>query len=135
MAVSKDLLCKEEGSMLEAKFSGRFPIEINNGKVMIDRDPRIFRQMINYVRNNNSIPKFKNKDDAELFRLELEYWSLKPAYSLVQECIDDLQLIFNKQPKVLPSKCIMKWKELGPLNLRHLYETDQIKIDYDIDIF
>jgi hypothetical protein len=83
MAVSKDLLCKEEGSMLEAKFSGRFPIEINNGKVMIDRDPRIFRQMINYVRNNNSIPKFKNKDDAELFRLELEYWSLKPAYSLV----------------------------------------------------
>lgn len=44
MSVCKELLCRDEGSMLEAKFSGRFPIEKNNhGKVFIDRDPKIFR--------------------------------------------------------------------------------------------
>lgn len=53
--LSQKLLCSQKGSMLEAMFSGRNPIHLNDqGEVEIDRDPIAFKYVINYLQNSDS---------------------------------------------------------------------------------
>ena len=48
--VSKDLLCSIKPSTLEEMFSGRHELKKFNGKVFIDRNPKIFRYVLDYLR-------------------------------------------------------------------------------------
>ena len=50
--VSRNLLCSVKGSALEAMFSGRHELPLYEGKVFVDRDPKIFNLVVNYLRNN-----------------------------------------------------------------------------------
>ena len=59
--ISKALLCSVPGSRLEDKFSGRHPIQKENGKVLMDRDPAVFRDLVNFLRNPTIFPVFENK--------------------------------------------------------------------------
>ena len=38
-------------------FSGRHALPKHNGKVFIDRNPNIFMELIDYLRNNMRLPK------------------------------------------------------------------------------
>ena len=56
--VRRSLLCTIKGSALETMFSGRHSLPLlENGKVFVDRDPRVFLLLINYLRNNMVFPK------------------------------------------------------------------------------
>ena len=50
--VRKSVLCSVPDSMLEAMFSGRFSYKEIDGRIFIDRDPEIFKLVINYLRND-----------------------------------------------------------------------------------
>ena len=55
-SVRKSLLCSVPESALEAMFSGRHPLKKLNGKVYLDRDPNIFKLLLNYLRNGLRYP-------------------------------------------------------------------------------
>jgi hypothetical protein len=46
---SKAVLCKEEGSILESMFSGKYPLKNKEGSIFIDRDPLVFKLLLNFL--------------------------------------------------------------------------------------
>ena len=50
--VNKSILCQVPDTPLEAMFSGRFNYKKVDGKIFIDRDPDMFKPLINYLRDN-----------------------------------------------------------------------------------
>lgn len=81
-------------SALEAMFSGRHAIHLVDDCVFIDRDPKYFKLMIDYLRNNQKYPNLSDTD-YELFELELDYWQIKP----IESTIEKLRKIFKSPPK------------------------------------
>ena len=61
--ISKALLCSVPESALEAKFSRRHPIQKRNGKVFMDRNPKVFEQLVNFLRNPAIVHDFERKYD------------------------------------------------------------------------
>lgn len=59
MEVPQDILTKVEGSSLEAMFSGRHDIEDEDGLVHFNRDPDIFKLVIDFLASDK-YPDFAN---------------------------------------------------------------------------
>jgi len=87
IAVLRNLLTQFEGSMLEAKFSGRWDDSMEkdrDGNIFVDQDPENFMLLINYLRmrmNNQlkrvpSVHRPKPTYDAGI--LQLVAWRLPP---------------------------------------------------------
>jgi len=55
-------------------FSGR---HISEGKTFIDRDVEPFLSLISFLRNNQKIASFNDKQKEEQFNLELNYWGFR----------------------------------------------------------
>jgi hypothetical protein len=53
--IRKSTLTQVPGSALDAMFSGRHPLPMKNNKVFIDRDPKAFKMMIDFVRNSGKM--------------------------------------------------------------------------------
>ena len=53
--IRKSTLTNVPGSALDAMFSGRHPLPMKNNKVFIDRDPKAFKMMIDFVRNSGKM--------------------------------------------------------------------------------
>ena len=112
MKVSKQILCKHEDSMLAAKFSGRFSIPTDpQGHILIDRDPMVFKQVLNFFLRNNSYPLII----SEQFQSELDYWCLESKHLLVSKhnLKEISRHVLEKQPQMLSTKIVNKWRELG----------------------
>ena len=48
----RSVLTQVEGSLMEAMFSGRHPVEEVEGMIFIDRDPETFKHLLSYLRNS-----------------------------------------------------------------------------------
>lgn len=73
--LNKELLCSVPNTAMEAKFSGRHVIEKVNGQVYLNRNPRIFLMLIDYLRMGQKIPQIKEEYDIQMFEEELRYWA------------------------------------------------------------
>lgn len=73
---TRSTLLKEPGSMLEAMFSGIFPLHPDaDGSFFIDRDPKHFPFILNYLRDGRfTLPK--NPTDRAAVLREARYYSL-----------------------------------------------------------
>jgi len=60
--IRKSTLCHVPGSVLEAMFSGRHTLDKKNEKVFIDRDPKAFKMMIDFIRNNGKLYEDQEKN-------------------------------------------------------------------------
>jgi len=58
-------MCLLPGSSLEAMFSGRHELNKLDGKIYLDRDPKIFSYLISYLKNNMQLSKIKDEYEAE----------------------------------------------------------------------
>lgn len=101
--VSKKLLCTNPGSTLSAMFSGRHDLPRVNGAIFLDRNPKVFVHVINYLRSGRN-PLLENKNDEMLYEAELNFWGLAPKtedpFSDQQRAyIESLQAIFDKEIK------------------------------------
>lgn len=74
--ISSATLCSRPNSKLAALFSGQNKLNLINDKVFIDRDPTIFRHLINFLRTDQR-PILENKNEAQLFECELKYWGVE----------------------------------------------------------
>ena len=61
--IDKNLLCAVEDTALCAMFSGRHPIKKINGEVYINRNPKIFMYLLDYLRMGQKTPNIT--DDYE----------------------------------------------------------------------
>lgn len=62
MRVSKMTLCSVKGSLLEKMFCGKHELTApgRSNRVYLDRNPKAFEQMINYLRSGRSVyPQFE----------------------------------------------------------------------------
>jgi hypothetical protein len=91
ITTTKRTLCKFEGSVLEAMFSGRHELPKHRGKIFIDRDGQAFLDVVSYLRSGLK-PPFRDENDSnhdlihfrgriicqreKQFYRELEYWQL-----------------------------------------------------------
>lgn len=79
-------LCQQKGSFLEALLSGRHSVQRDrNDRIFIDRDPDLFRTILNFLRDP-SVPPYVT-DSAKSVQLvtEAEYFNIK------------VSLFFNKR--------------------------------------
>jgi len=71
-------LTKIPESILAAMFSGRFPLnKDSNGRIFIDRDPKIFRYILMYLRSGELVYP-TNVSEKKLFRNDLSFFNLLP---------------------------------------------------------
>ena len=76
--VSKELLTTVSDSLLQKTFSGKHNLKAFNGNVFLDRDPKIFDMVLNYLRyDTNYIPKNVNEETKRLFDMEIQYWGIE----------------------------------------------------------
>ena len=65
-------------SLLERTFSGRFSLKTHEGIVFIDRDPKIFEMLLNYLRHDrNYFPKNVDPETKKLFCMEVLHWGVE----------------------------------------------------------
>ena len=62
------------GSSLEAFFSGRHDLAKIEGKIFIDRDPKMFEYLIQYLRDDCKWYDLESKTENARFKNELQYW-------------------------------------------------------------
>ena len=75
--MSKELLTSVAGSLLEKTFSGKHNLKKVEDNIFIDRDPKIFEMILNYLRYDcNYIPKDITTEQKRLFEMEVHYWSI-----------------------------------------------------------
>jgi len=113
----KSTLCKVEGSMLEAMFSGRHPLtKDSKGRIFVDRDPLPFEVILTYLRTGF----WTNKTiDFNQLEIELDYYGLKDIYESSNSIFDDSNLLNISQQKQ-----IIKW--MGKRNsMKLIYRASQ----------
>ena len=76
-----------------------------NGKVFVDRDPKVFKYVVMYLRNNQKLPMIQDKFRRELFEQELQFWGLEEDYSPLKALIE----IFETEPINIHENVIKKW--------------------------
>ena len=69
-----------EGSILAKYFSDMHELKVNEeGEVFLDRDPKTFEMLINYLRSDCRIfPAFETKNEQNMFINELFHWGIDP---------------------------------------------------------
>lgn len=73
----KQTLTKKEGSLLYKMFSGLSPISKDEkGRVFVDRNPRIFGLVLEYLRDQ--LLTFESENEKESFVKELQFWEISP---------------------------------------------------------
>ena len=125
MKVRRSLLASVPGSTLDAMFSGRHQLKKEDGKVFIDRNPDVFRMMIDFLRNNQRIAPIEDQHVAKQFDLELEYWGLKRE-EYESQVVKELRRIFEKEPEKVHPTTLALWKELGPFDVGKILERGPI---------
>ena len=126
--VRRSMLCSVKGSALESMFSGRHALPIlNNGKIFVDRDPKCFLLMINFLRNNMTYPQNLDDEARELLEMELDFWCMGPSRSEYSDCKSErsskpdtitqrITDIFNSRPNA-NQLVVHNWQHSGPFDL------------------
>ena len=80
MIVGRTTLTSVKESTLAEMFSDNYPLRyVDDDKVFIDRNPRVFGHMIEYLRNDRKIlPKEIPNDLKILIENEIAYWKVYP---------------------------------------------------------
>lgn len=130
--VRKSLLCSKHGSSLQAMFSGRHSLNKIDGKIFMDRDPDVFRLLISYLRNNESISEIQDPFLRGQLRKELEFWMIIEKQKSLSEI---LVAFFNSEPTKSSEKILAQWRKLGPYDIKmnDFDEQYQIKGDLIVD--
>eukprot|EP01122_Echinamoeba_exundans_P006644 TRINITY_DN1913_c0_g1_i1.p1 TRINITY_DN1913_c0_g1~~TRINITY_DN1913_c0_g1_i1.p1 ORF type:complete len:371 (-),score=62.03 TRINITY_DN1913_c0_g1_i1:83-1195(-) len=78
-------LCKAPGGMLASMFSGRFQIPVDDtGAVFIDRDPKHFNLILNFLRDG-SVPTISDPRDRQEISREADFYGLDGLLDRVDE--------------------------------------------------
>lgn len=113
---SLDTLCKDQDSMLSAMFSGRHNLSKDlSGYYFIDRDGKLFRYILNYLRNLElDLPAGQPHLIANLLK-EAEYFQLENLINFLK----DLQNK-NSMPQVTYKEFLVYVNSIRPIQAPYL---------------
>lgn len=85
IVVSRELLLRYKSSVLATMFSSSIPASKldKSGAFVIDRDPRYFRAMLNFLRTG--LVERSSSIDPELLREEAQYWGIEQLETALRE--------------------------------------------------
>lgn len=113
LIVGRSTLAKVPDSSLAALFSGQAPVtKTGEGCVFLDRNPQIFKYVIDYLQSDlKYLPQDVSDDTKKLIEIELEHWKLIP-----QNKINAIQLL-DSEPEMystntLSKKALDLWRTL-----------------------
>ena len=90
LSVDKQIISLEKGSALEALLSGRHFIHSKDGVPYIDRDPKPFKMVLEFLKNQKKMPSsYENNKTRDLFMQELDYWGILPKEQFLMHYIFD----------------------------------------------
>lgn len=97
-------------------------------RVFIDRDPDVFRLLISYLRNNESISEIQDAFLKGQLQKELEFWMIVEKQKTLSEI---LIRFFHSEPATSNEKILAQWRKLGPydINMNEFDDKYQIKGD------
>ena len=94
-----------QNSSLEAMFSGRHDVKKVNGKIFVDRDPEVFKLLIQYLRNGCQRIELESPYQNKMLDAEIEYWDV--GNTLIQKLVR----MFKSPPNVTAeSQIFIKWQ-------------------------
>lgn len=91
-------MCEVKDSKLAAMFSGEYDIKPQeDGSYFLDRNPKVFALVLDYLRNGCRLPPAKDSFLQESFELELVFWQLsKPKDPKLEELKEIFKTIYLK---------------------------------------
>ena len=110
--VGKETLMQVKDSYMTSFFSGNFKkleYDINDSKsIYLDRNPEIFRHIVEYLRVNRTfIPKDVSQDTKDLIELEIKFWGLDKGLNNFDQVTNlkamKLQELLNTIPEIAPT--------------------------------
>jgi len=82
---SYDTFTRVKDSLLAGMLCGRFPVSRDfNGNIFIDRDPKLFRSVLNFLRDEHLSPP-KQHDKVEALLAEARYFQLPDMERVMQD--------------------------------------------------
>ena len=82
---SYDTFTRVKDSLLAGMLCGRFPVSRDaHGNIFIDRDPKLFRAVLNYLRDETLTPP-KDKEKVEALLAEARYFQLPDMERMLQD--------------------------------------------------
>ena len=76
-------------------FSGRHKLAMKGDKVFVDRDPRAFKMMVDFIRNNGKLYEEQEKN-FKMLQIELEFWGIDEKLFKQKNQVEMIQEIFDK---------------------------------------
>uniref|UniRef100_A0A668AI94 BTB domain-containing protein n=1 Tax=Myripristis murdjan TaxID=586833 RepID=A0A668AI94_9TELE len=93
-----DTLTRCRDSMLGAMFTGQIPaLRDKRGNVFIDRDGKVFRHILNYLRSS-SLDLPDGFSELALLRREADYFQIRPLLEEIRRCEASLPLSLRGGP-------------------------------------
>jgi len=119
---------------LEITFSGKQELKAADGVLFLDRNPKIFDMVLDYLRHDgNYFPKNVDEETKSLFVLELNHWGV--SEKLIEQKMPFLLIDMMKEPpkadvsRAKQMIALEKWKELGYLSLQEIHGNQNISFD------
>ncbi|CAB9503687.1 POZ domain-containing protein KCTD7 [Seminavis robusta] len=107
---TKETLCRVEGSVLEAMFSGRHdkPAILDNGRFVIDRPGENFHHMLQFLRTGSVVSLPSDHETREALTLEADYYGIQAIARACRQplihtwsCLPtDVQEFFREEEKL-----------------------------------
>ena len=105
--VFKKVLTSVPDSVLKTMFSDDEELTKVNGKIFVDRDPKMFEHLINYLRNGREWVEFDSHQENKQFRNELSFWEIEaPLSKFSQKLVD---LMTSEPNAFLSPDLLTKW--------------------------
>ena len=86
-------------------FSGRHQVETKDGAVVLDKDPRILKLVLSYLKKLNLR---LHPSDKQLVEMELDYWGLPPLG--YEKKLLELQNLLSSKPSGIVPEVLSIWK-------------------------
>lgn len=104
MSIPAEILHRYKGSFMDQFFSKGYhgDRQYHEGRIFLERNPRVFRMVLRYIRNNGkmSLESLKQTDDYDTFLREMEFWKIDMNYDpAMHGPVDLTDTIVTASPK------------------------------------
>ena len=98
-------------------------------EVFVDRDPKVFEQLISFLRNDQrAYPEFSSIKEEIEFNHECKYWKIpNPMFEenrLLDSIPKGVKDLLNEEPQKLKYEPLARWRQLGPLNIMDVFNNN-----------
>lgn len=124
---SQSLLTKISYSLLGRAFSNPSKLKFqSDGSIFIDRNGKYFELILDYLRNDCSLPDLHDEQAQLMFEKELDYWKLTAIYHPDFAKLEEITL---QDPETDSDDAFQRWVLEGPFPLEEMVNQGKINLN------